>query len=181
MTTKAEQRFTAEEWEWMTYVKDLKDDAQAHNDKEFKSIEDNGEDPILYIRDLKKTNDFSLWLGCENGLFLYDIEKQVFNRFKDDRLTGIYEIEYLEEENKLLVASFNSGLLVFDLANNVVEKQFVHKDSDSLSLSNNSLMCITRLDKGIYCLGTFGGGFSVFDYKKETFSKEITKHFKRRY
>jgi ligand-binding sensor domain-containing protein len=138
--------------------------------KEFKSIEVKSKDPILYIRDLKKTNDFSLWLGCENGLFLYDIEKKGFRHFKDDRLTGIYEIEYLQEENKLLLASFNSGLLVFDLANNVVEKQFVHKDSDSLSLSNNSLMCITKLKKGVYCLGTFGGGFSVFDYKKETFS-----------
>jgi len=125
--------------------------------------------PIIYIKDLKKTDDNTLWVGCGNGLFVYNIEKKESRKFDDDRLTGIYQIEYLEKENKLLIASFNSGLLVFDLEKNMVENQFVHNDSDSLSLSNNSVMCITKLSKDIYCLGTFGGGFSVFDYQKRIF------------
>lgn len=137
------------------------------NNKVFDAIE--MESNLDYVRSLVKTDPHTLWIGCQNGLFKYDIQAKKAIKMKGPLLQGLYQIEHLPQANQLLIGCFGTGVLLFDLATNKVVKQYIHKESDSLSIGNNNIMCIVPWEKQKYLIGTYGGGFSVFELEKGTF------------
>lgn len=135
--------------------------------KEFEYIDLNYQ--IDYVRSLIKTDPNTLWIGCQNGLFKYNILTKETTKIQEPLLQGLYQLEYISESKELMVGCFGTGLLLLDTKTEKLVKQFVHKESDSLSISNNNIMCISPWKQNKYLIGTYGGGFSVMDLKKGSF------------
>ncbi|MFT4522133.1 MAG: ligand-binding sensor domain-containing protein, partial [Bacteroidia bacterium] len=125
------------------------------------------------IRSIYEDKNGVLWLGTRWGLVSFYPEEEVFKVSTNKYLNNnaIYQIIGDEEKDELLLVTFKYGLQIY----NQRTQQFtiMRHDVDSNSPSANALMCIEKLKKDVYMIGTYGGGINIFDRNKTEF-KAIT-------
>lgn len=138
------------------------------------------------VRSIHGDRSGNLWLGTlGGGLFFFDKKKERFtvysyNPAKPQGIitNDIYCIYGVEEQGReiLWLGSQDKGLIRFDPRENTF-KNYSHDPSNPHSLSNDFILCITSFpahSPDILWIGSFGGGLTRFDVRREQFKHYFT-------
>lgn len=140
----------------------------AVNGKKGKTISSN------YIRHIFEDKQGNIWLSTLNGLNFYDIQADTFASYVFDKENSnnnsFYEVLPDRDPSRFFVATFGSGLLVFDTKARKFIENYQHNSINPNSLSNNNILCINELNRDTLLIGTFGGGLNIYNRKNKTFS-----------
>ena len=121
-------------------------------DDEFKhSNSINGKKEILSFLESK---DGKTWLGTDDGVYIFDEQKQDFDLLPNTSGLNIFSIYQLKNENILL--GTNNGLLHLVDGSPVIQK-YDHQSQSSFSLSNNKIRAVLEDENGILWIGTESG------------------------
>ena len=115
------------------------------------------------VRNLLITSDGKFWFGTNDGLFLYDREKDIINEtpFKD-RIYALFE-----DSRGYLWIGTSDGLVRFDYKKNEYTR-FKSVPENFYSLTINSVRSIFEDSSGVIWIGTEGGGLCKFNnYPKD--------------
>lgn len=120
-----------------------------------------------------------LWIGTNNGLKYYDLDKKTFsglesfrpdtNQLGSDVIVSLYS----DSEGILWIAGTN-GLTLMNTKTGQV-KIFKHNENNPWSISNNYLTYFYDDEKGKVWIATKGGGLNMFDKKSDRFVAYTTK------
>ena len=130
------------------------------------------------IRTIYEDHKGNLWLGTENGLFLFNSETETFRHFQQDprnpdSLNGNIVYSIVEDNHRFLWIATDYGLnrLVEINANkgNTLFEHFKPSDQSLQDLSNYAAYIIREDSYGNLWIGTYGGGLLKYDPKRETF------------
>jgi signal transduction histidine kinase/ligand-binding sensor domain-containing protein/DNA-binding response OmpR family regulator len=133
-----------------------------------------GSNFIFHHNSLLIDQDTTLWIGTDNGLCSYDINKGVFNHidFKIESKNGneIKDVRVIfEDENNTLWIGTNAGLIQYSKSDG--ESQLFENDmKNSMSLSNNIITSIAKYDPGNLWVGT-EEGLNLFSKQDKTFKR----------
>lgn len=128
--------------------------------------------PNNTIRSIFEDKNGRLWVGHYFGLSLKDSNSYNFTHYKADaqhKNNSIYQIEQHPTEEKLIIASFRGGLQFFSTETETFEV-LKHDNKDSTSISNNNLMCMEWVNDDTLLIGTYGGGFNIYDLSNKKFT-----------
>lgn len=119
---------------------------------------------------LKVDSRGNLWMGNENGLFLYDFKS---NRFSENKLPAKYRVIQLfeDKQNTLWIASDGGGVWSMSL-NSLQPKPYVSSDGTSL-VNSNAVYSIYEDSEGRKWIGTLRGGVNLIQPHSSSF-KHIT-------
>ena len=133
---------------------------------------ENGKLKSNVVRCIFEDSKGRIWIGSQAGLSLKNIDNNDFTHFSVDekhKNNSIYQIEEDPKTGNLILASFRGGLQIFDIKSHKF-KVYKHKSEDSTSLSNNNLMCMEWINDDTLLIGTYGGGFNIYDRLNESFT-----------
>jgi signal transduction histidine kinase/ligand-binding sensor domain-containing protein/CheY-like chemotaxis protein len=148
-----------------------------HNKYEIEIFKNNPNDSSSLstnnIRCLFESTNGDIWVGGRDGsidLNRFSKKENKFIRYHKHSETNFSNtiISLLEDNNKLLVGTWGSGLNIIDLHTGEIE-HFLHDSDDPFSISNNIVVSITKDKSGVYWVGTRGGGLCKFNLNKKKF------------
>lgn len=120
------------------------------------------------IRSLFEDSKGRFWIGTQNGLDLYDREKDLaYNYVAEPKYpanNSVYQITEDKKTGNLVVGSFRGGVQIF----NPETKRFIslkHHQDDSSSIGNNNVMCLEWINEDTVLIGTYGGGMDILDIR----------------
>jgi len=154
--------FTVDKKPSITYYKnDINNTQSLSENTEYSLFEDNMHD---------------IWVGSiGSGVTVISFRGKQFHvtsSHKESANTMISDlINVLFEDDAYLWIGTEVGLDRYDKRTKIY-KHFQHDKNDPSSLKSNAIFAITKDSRGNLWVGTWGGGFDVYDYKTETF-----KHF----
>lgn len=102
-----------------------------------------------------------LWVGSNQGIFLYDLQRQVYQPAVQEPASGC--IGSCIDQNGHLWVGSQQGLFVFDLKERKADGTFPYKhyasklDSPEM-LAEDKICCVTEAPDGTIWLGSNGGG-----------------------
>ncbi|WP_297091823.1 two-component regulator propeller domain-containing protein [uncultured Draconibacterium sp.] len=118
----------------------------------------------VYIRCLVKDHEGKLWIGSDNGVFIYDENKNNLDHFPlpfgTTENKEIWEL-FLDDDGELWIGTYALGLFIVNPSTKTVNKV-------SLQSSVKRTATVKAISKGIfgdYWIGTRGG---LFRYSKQT-------------
>lgn len=123
-----------------------------------------------YVRCLARNND-KIWIGTfNNGLNLYDYEKDVFIRYQkgNNGLSSNRILAIEITESGVLWIGTDNGLNRFEPKSNKL-KIYQNDVNDNYSLSHNIVTAVFEDSNGILWIGTYEGGLNLFDSYSEKF------------
>jgi ligand-binding sensor domain-containing protein/class 3 adenylate cyclase/HD superfamily phosphodiesterase len=121
---------------------------------------------------IQRLSENILLVGCERGLFEYNIDNHKIIPFKLNTKENDYLREKfmlcltLDSKNNLWIGT-KEGLYKIFLKNRTIE-HYVNNSNSKQSISNNDIRAIFEDLKGNIWIGTNGGGLNKVDYIKET-------------
>jgi ligand-binding sensor domain-containing protein len=138
--------------------------------KRFKHMQPPTSIRITSIRHIYEDPTGNLWLAGMWGLVSFNPETQTFKKHPSayHKNNPIYQIYHDEKRDELILATFRSGLHIY----NEKDSSFLvmrHND-DSLSPSADAMMCLLPIGKDSFLIGTYGGGLNIFDRKTLEFT-----------
>lgn len=113
--------------------------------------------------------DNTLWVSTFNGGFnKFNATSEKFDRYK---IPGVGSIifDILPDKENIWLASFGDGLVRYNIETKKYQS-FKHDDTDSLSISENSVQRLLIDNAGNYWVGT-SNGLNLFDKHSKTFKK----------
>ncbi|MCW8813332.1 MAG: hypothetical protein OQK65_07330, partial [Chlorobium sp.] len=119
----------------------------------------------------KLGNNYSDKSVSNFGFLHYTSKKNVEGSLSDNKVISLFE----DKNKNLWIGTFYGGLNKLDATNKNYPSDkakfttYVHKQNQSNSLSNNTVMAIVQGFDGYLWIGTFGGGVDRFDIDSETF------------
>jgi len=121
------------------------------------------------INIIYKDSSNYLWIGTDDGLDLYNYEKNLFIDYdkKEKQLIHNKVKSIFEDQQKRLWIGTEVGLNLLDRANSKF-LYFKYDDADMHSLIHNDVLSIVEDDSGILWIGT-GGGISLYYPRTEQF------------
>ena len=118
--------------------------------------------PITHI---KEKDERTLWIGTIDGLFTFDKQRMLMERYGQDLQTGCVNTIYQQPDgSKTFIGTYGNGLLVIDNATGQI--QHYHKDNSGLA--NNNIYSIVPNAYNDLFLGT-ENGLTLFDTRGKTF------------
>jgi len=146
------------------------------SNKNINSLSHNGVLPIL----TSKHKPGIVWIGTRKGLNKYDERNNTFTHFKSNRinpdegLSSDYILSLFEDKKgNLWVGTRGGGLnkIEFNISGNTNYTHYRYNLDDSLSISSNNVHSIYEDSKGIFWIGTGGGGLNQFNPKSNNFKR----------
>ncbi len=127
----------------------------------------------LVINALKTDNQGILWIGCNKGLFSYDIFKKELKSYTDFikknkktyKTINITSLS-LDKENILWIGTQENGLIKLNTISKKVE-MFKHDPVNNNSLSVNNILSVYVDKSGILWVGTSLGGINKWNRAAE--------------
>jgi len=119
----------------------------------------------------KLDNNYSDKSVSNFGFLHYTSKKNVEGSLSDNKVISLFG----DKNKNLWIGTFYGGLNKLDATNKNYPPDkakfttYVHKQNQSNSLSNNTVMAIVQDFDGYLWIGTFGGGIDRFDIDSETF------------
>ena len=124
-----------------------------------------------FIRNLAFDNSGKLWIGTNNGIFVYDPESnemELFSLpFSENQNKEIWEI-YLDDEGFIWIGTYSSGAFLIDPKTRLVETIVLDSSIDR----TETVRSISKGFFGEFWIGTRGG---LFVYSK---SRGVTGYFR---
>ncbi|MDB4902750.1 MAG: hypothetical protein JWQ63_2031 [Mucilaginibacter sp.] len=113
-----------------------------------------------------------IWVGTEDGLDIFDKNKETFTHYKNDDKINITENNsincILNCDGILWLGTYESGVRYYDT--NLSSFDYFYKSKpDSSGLSNNIVTAFAETSKG-YWIGTDGGGLNFLDRQTQLFT-----------
>lgn len=129
------------------------------------------------ILSISKDSKGNIYIGTDNGLNIFDLEKQNFTRHysstsKSSVLSNIIQGIYLGRNDDLWLACRGGGVSMYDKRLRKFSA-YNHLPGILNSLSHNSVIAFTEDNNGKMWIATDGGGINYFDPQTKMF-----KHFK---
>lgn len=123
------------------------------------------------VNSFSESSDGSLWVGTDDGLNRLRPGSQNFewiNESTDPAISSPDVMSLLAINNTLWVGTYNGGLNKLDLETGITEV-YKHNKLDHNSLAANGVTSLLQTKEGIFLIGTFGGGISIFDEGRNNF------------
>ena len=118
--------------------------------------------PITHI---KEKDDYTLWVGTIDGLFTFDKQRMLMERYGQQLQIGCVNTIYQQlDGSKTYIGTYGNGLLEID--NTTGQVQHYHKDN--CGLANNNIYSIVSNAYNDLFLGT-ENGLTLFDTQTGTF------------
>lgn len=144
-------------------------DADGHNKPEF----------VGWVKDHVRSfyiTDSKLFVGGNEGLFKFNASKKIFEH-KELENSGKFSTKYVStflkrDENTVWVGSGN-GLYLYNLVDDLVEKEYEDSDGSKLQLTNNTIHCSLQISKNTILVGS-ASGLNLLDFNSSYF-KNISK------
>lgn len=95
----------------------------------------------------------TLYAGCSDGLYTYDLTKRLVNKLID--LNSDVSSIFKDSQNNFWVSTWNEGLI--QLKDNKIVKQLTYSVNNPNSLSSNFVRSCNEDDMGNIWIGTFAG------------------------
>ncbi len=124
-----------------------------------------------WIESIFKDSNENIWVGTnDNGLSLYDPQKNTFTPGKFDDFDGTYlrVRDMAEDREGSLWLGTSSGLFKMDKGDSLF-RLYAHIDDVTAALYNNSIYDICIDEGGIIWLGTYSGGVNYCDIYQKAF------------
>ncbi|MGB5531210.1 MAG: two-component regulator propeller domain-containing protein [Ignavibacteriaceae bacterium] len=119
----------------------------------------------------KLVKDYSVSNNLNPKFLRYKAQDNIENSLSDNKVITLFE----DKIGNLWIGTFYGGLNKLDVINKYYPPDkaefltYVNKQSNSNSLSNNTVMAIEQDFDGNLWIGTFGGGLDRFEIASETF------------
>ena len=143
------------------------------NDKSFNNdvaLEVEGEVKAFY-----RTEKYLL-IGCDGGLYLYDIQSQkaqFFDFGKTIIQSAKYVTSFLEANSSQVWIGTGSGLFLFDWIQKAIKNKIVYANENNRGLSNNTVQSLLHLNNNQLLVGT-ANSLNLVDFTEPAF-KNISK------
>lgn len=111
------------------------------------------------VQSLKSIGDNKIWVGCKNGLFLFDSKKREIIKSVSGKYINRFMIS---KDGKYWIGTENNGLFVAN-KKGITEQVFRAGDH---GLNSNNIEVIHQDSKGVIRIGTEGGG--LYEYNPKT-------------
>ncbi|BAU56290.1 hybrid sensor histidine kinase/response regulator [Mucilaginibacter gotjawali] len=121
---------------------------------------------------IKRAGHKTLWVGTEDGLDLFDVQKGLFTQYTNedkniaDKNHSINSI--LDKDGILWIGTYESGVTFYDRNLSSFER-YSKQAGSKLGLSNDIVTAFAEHDKGFW-IGTDGGGLNYFDKESKAFT-----------
>ena len=131
------------------------------------------EETRIDIEDIFQDSQKRLWLGTSHGLALFNISDYRVTWFKSDKrdphsLSNNYVYSITEDRTGLLWIATENGLNCFDPKTTIFDRHFKSEHKDSLK--SNCIRSVFADSEDNIWVGTRGGGLSLYNYDKSTFT-----------
>ncbi len=128
------------------------------------------------VNTLYEDKSGTLWIGTSfRGTFIYDKNKNRFNRYLGDPYNPNVVMAILEDGNGgLWVATYGNGLKHFNRKRDKI-KTYRHNPDKPESISSDKIFSLCITSDGVLWVGTIGGGLNYLDSAEGTF-KGYTQH-----
>lgn len=120
---------------------------------------------------LLKDKENHIWIGAENGLYLYDIPTGKLNRFAvaGENLTSENIVDLkLDADRKLWIATNGGGVNIFDIDSQKLS--YIVPGEEKGSLRSGAVSVIYEDNEQRKWIGTLRGGINVIEAKNKPFS-----------
>jgi len=107
-----------------------------------------------------------LWIGTDDGLYVLDLEKEVFSAIPGLEGRSVYELQK-GEDGKIWLTSRLGGLSYYDPATKKLNS--LNKGKDGSAISSLQVTKLAKDEEGNIWVGTVGSGIEIFDIKTRTF------------
>lgn len=114
----------------------------------------------------------SLWIGCSSGLYTYSLQGDSLKNISLQELNHNWVNDIIERDGKLYIASYNRGLLVYDLHRQSVVRTY-RTDDKTLPIPSDRIRNVHIDRKGNIWLGNLTHG--VFVIKQGT-QEEVIRY-----
>ncbi len=116
--------------------------------------------------------DHTIWLGYTKGLAVFNKKTKEFSDFSLENGTTINSVirSVCQDSSGTLWIGAYTGLYLLDLKNQTLD-HITHYDSNSKSLSQNSIYKIIRDTRGDIWIGTWAGGVNYFNKNYNSFKQ----------
>ena len=131
---------------------------------------------ITHIRSIFQYNESSLFIGSDDGLYLFDINDKTCRRLDITKLSSnlsdqnVYSI-YRDRENGIWVGTYFGGINYLNTSLSATE--FYYPYGMEYSLLGKAVSQFCEDDKGNFWIATEDGGVNYFDTKTKTFTQPI--------
>ncbi|MFV0593982.1 MAG: two-component regulator propeller domain-containing protein [Draconibacterium sp.] len=126
----------------------------------------------IFIRELKADNRGQVWIGTDEGLFLYHTANNRLEYFElpfgEIQNHQIWEI-YLDDDNEIWVGTYSAGLFII----NPVSKKYRKLDLEPELSRTETVRAISKGAFGEYWIGTRGG---LFKYSIKDGANRLYRH-----
>lgn len=143
---------------------------------------------VMSIVDIEVNSKNYLWIATQYGLNFFDIEKEKFEviheNINQDGSISSYVLKelYLDNQGQLWIATFTSGINVFNTKINPFHQVFASNDNAkhinwqpiSFCLDNSNTLWIGAFDDGLYQLDSnlkFEDNYTVWDFSLDNINK----------
>ena len=137
-------------------------------------LNNDSNDKKIIVRDILAINNYHYWLATEDGLYVYDVDKNLYTNLRKNYINpyslsdnAVYSL-YRDKEGGVWLGTYFGG--VNYLANQPLffDKYFPGKSESSIQ--GNVIREITQDKYGNYWIGTADAGLNKFDMNKKVFS-----------
>ncbi|WEK17769.1 MAG: two-component regulator propeller domain-containing protein [Candidatus Pedobacter colombiensis] len=113
-----------------------------------------------------------LWVGTENGLYVYNVDNNSLQHYKPNLrdnyslTSGSIRSVYLDKEGLVWLGTYRGGINVYDKNLSLFNIGKIHS-KDDLSLSGSIITSFAENDNSTVFIGTDNGSLNLFDKNKE--------------
>lgn len=115
-----------------------------------------------FIHDICALDATTFWIATEKGVYVFDLETEVFTRFEPLAANFIYSL-HKDKKGTMWIGTSNEGLFRYDPRLGQLKHYHSATTPSSASLSSNQIRSITEDVAGHIWLAAYGGGVDRLD------------------
>ncbi len=118
-------------------------------------------DDSAWSYDFYEEKDGKIWISTKAGIWIFNPADESFSQLKlpPDLINNIYNAFQSYANGLLLIGSFDTGLISWDLENNRLHKRYTRNPLDRNGPLNNTTYSLTKDRLGNLWVGTFNGAY----------------------
>ncbi|MBN2166240.1 MAG: response regulator [Marinilabiliaceae bacterium] len=126
------------------------------------------------IRSISSSSPDSIWLGTQNGLFLFHRKKEIFEKINvtNPSMTRLNNSTFLcllvDSRKNLWAGTSNDGLMIIENKDKEIH-HLNNEDASSNNLFSNAIRSIIESESGLIWIATKFAGLHYYDKRQEQF------------